>query len=188
MPKDKGGIRRQMNWKQKVDKVRTLRTPTFQGGHSQLATTPVDTPTVAWRELLLKAQRISAVRSPCLSRLGVPSAFSFAHGAALSTAHTNLSTAHGGRKNVSVRNRVFKIDSKMAPQVPMADKCHALFKLPCSWKKWMFWAKYVGENHQSWNSFTIMSFLEITSSLIGHVCSRFWCATKTKRPEPPAKK
>ena len=135
MPKDKGGIRRQMNWKQKVDKVRTLRTPTFQGGHSQLATTPVDTPTVAWRELLLKAQRISAVRSPCLSRLGVPRAFSFAHGAALSTAHTNLSTAHGGRKNVSVRNRVFQIDSKMAPQVPMADKCHALFKLPCSWKK-----------------------------------------------------
>ena len=89
-------------------------------GHPPFKADTASWPRLRWthqqlhqKELLLKAQRISAVRSPCLSRLGVPSAFSFAHGAALSTAHTNLSTAHGGRKNVSVRNRVFKIDSKM---------------------------------------------------------------------------
>ena len=46
MPKDKGGIRRQMNWKQKGRQSEDPQ-DTQAGRVRQLATTPVDTPTVA---------------------------------------------------------------------------------------------------------------------------------------------
>ena len=169
MPKDKGGIRRQMNWKQKVDKVSTFRTPT--GRVRQLATTPVDTPTVAFSEnSFLKAQRISAVFRRAVSPRGSQRPFLCPYRRPFHGPYQSWN--HG-----PWQSRVYRFQNRLQNGSSSADSwdCPALFRCLVVEKKWMFWAKRLVKIIINRERFTIRSFLEITSSLIGHKFTFLMC-------------